>query len=147
MAEAIELTAGKAYRVRLAGSKRTDPILVEKVENGQVSFRLTWMSKGERVLGKPKEAPAEGIEVIAALDLEKPADPKALKGRATGKVSSKPVGQQVEEARQRKAAEAKARNAANRRAVLGDRAEQEPKQEAPAKRPRGRGRRKEPATV
>jgi hypothetical protein len=34
MAEAIELAAGGAYRVRLQGSKRVDPIVVDKVEDG-----------------------------------------------------------------------------------------------------------------
>ncbi len=68
MAEAIELAAGRAYRVRLQGSKRVDPIVVDKVEDGQVSYRLTWTSKGERVFGKPHTRPVGEVEVIAALD-------------------------------------------------------------------------------
>jgi hypothetical protein len=68
MAEAIELTAGRAYRVRLQGSKRVDPIVVDGIEDGQVSYRLTWLSKGERVFEKPHTRPAGEVEVIAALD-------------------------------------------------------------------------------
>jgi hypothetical protein len=71
MADAIELTAGRAYRVRLQGSKRVDPIVVDKVEDRQVSYRLTWTSKGKRVLGKPHTRPAGEVEVISALDLDR----------------------------------------------------------------------------
>lgn len=69
---AVELAAGGAYRVRLAGSKRTDPVLVEKVEDGQVSFRLTWMSKGERVVSPKLHVRSVGeVEVIGTLDLDR----------------------------------------------------------------------------
>jgi hypothetical protein len=71
MADAIELAAGRAYRVRLQGSKRVDPIVVDKVEGGQASYRLTWTSKGERVLGKPHTRPVGEVEVISALDLDR----------------------------------------------------------------------------
>jgi hypothetical protein len=71
MAEAIELTAGRAYRVRLQGSKRVDPVVVDKVEDGQVSYRLTWTSQGERVLGKPHTRPTGEVEVISALNLDR----------------------------------------------------------------------------
>jgi hypothetical protein len=84
MAEAIELTAGRAYRARLAGSKRVDPIVVDKVEGDHVSYRITWTSKGERVFGKPHTRPLAAVEVIAALDLGdrfvwKPGDVEAQK--------------------------------------------------------------------
>jgi hypothetical protein len=68
---AVELAAGRAYRVRLAGSKRTDPIVVDKVEGGEVTYRITWMSKGERVFGKSHTKPLAAVEVIAALDLDR----------------------------------------------------------------------------
>jgi hypothetical protein len=71
MAEAIELTAGRAYRARLAGSKLVDPIVVDKVEGGEVTYRITWMSKGERVFGKSHTKPLAAVEVIAALDLDR----------------------------------------------------------------------------
>ena len=96
------MAAGVAYRVRLAGSKRTDPIVVEKVEDGQVSFRLTWMSKGERVVSpKLNTRPVGEVEVIASLDLGerftwKPGDievqPKAEPAKAEEPKVKRPRG-------------------------------------------------------
>lgn len=69
---AATLHVGGAFKVRLAGSKRTDLIVVEKVDGGQVSYRLTWMSKGERVVSpKVHTRPVGEVEVIAPPDLDR----------------------------------------------------------------------------
>jgi hypothetical protein len=95
MAEAIELAAGRAYRARLAGSKRVDPIVVDKVEGGQVSYRITWMSKGARVFGKPYTKPLAAVEIIATLDLT----PKTPKPKAEEPTEAKAEAPKVEEAK------------------------------------------------
>jgi hypothetical protein len=63
------LTAGGAFRVRLQGNKRTDPIVVDSIGDETLTYRLTWQSKGERVFGKPHTRPVGEVEVIATLDL------------------------------------------------------------------------------
>jgi len=94
MAE-VELTAGRAYRVRLAGSKRTDPVIIETVEDGKVSFRLTWKSKGKRVVSpKRHERPVGEVEVIEAINLSEQAQKaeQPAMGGSPAPVAEEPKG-------------------------------------------------------